>query len=318
MTTGEKLQKLRKDNNYTQEELADFLGVSRQSISKWESDGAFPETEKLIALAKLYNCSLDYLLRNDYESTKENDVVVSKPKIRQPYSGKRKVLYIIFKILLIVLTCSTIFSLLLLSISEKDCICSVDRGYKNLNMLWIYWAFLPIPICCLVFGIVMTIRKKKSVSNIVIGSIFTFFLSIYGSFPVFFKSVYIKDLDYWNYLDSTINLNLPDDVSAIREESEANDGTFETSFKSVLTFNSKYSFHTFQSSIDERWRTTFSNDAVPYSYAREVSEGFDKYLIYCFDTNECNPSSFISERKYVVISLTEAKMGMYLCEYYAK
>ena len=120
MTTGEKLQKLRKDNSYTQEELADFLGVSRQSISKWESDGAFPETEKLIALAKLYNCSLDYLLRNDYESTKENDVVVSKPKIRQPYSGKRKVLYIIFKILLIVLTCSTIFSLLLLSIFEKD------------------------------------------------------------------------------------------------------------------------------------------------------------------------------------------------------
>ena len=51
MTTGEKLQKLRKDNNYTQEELADIMNVSRQSISKWESDVAFPETEKLIALS---------------------------------------------------------------------------------------------------------------------------------------------------------------------------------------------------------------------------------------------------------------------------
>ena len=47
MTTGEKLQNLRKENNYTQEELADILGVSRQSISKWESDVAFPETDKL-------------------------------------------------------------------------------------------------------------------------------------------------------------------------------------------------------------------------------------------------------------------------------
>lgn len=65
MTTGEKLQKLRKDNNYTQEELADIMNVSRQSISKWESDVAFPETEKLIALSKLYHCTIDYLLNTD-------------------------------------------------------------------------------------------------------------------------------------------------------------------------------------------------------------------------------------------------------------
>ena len=65
MTIGEKLQQLRKDNNYTQEELADIMGVSRQSISKWESDVAFPETEKLITLSKLYQCSIDYLLNED-------------------------------------------------------------------------------------------------------------------------------------------------------------------------------------------------------------------------------------------------------------
>lgn len=65
MTTGEKLQNLRKENNYTQEELADILGVSRQSISKWESDVAFPETDKLITLAKLYHCTIDYLLNSD-------------------------------------------------------------------------------------------------------------------------------------------------------------------------------------------------------------------------------------------------------------
>lgn len=65
MTLGEKLSKLRKENNYTQEQLADILGVSRQSVSKWESDIAWPETDKLIKLGKLFDCSMDYLLNED-------------------------------------------------------------------------------------------------------------------------------------------------------------------------------------------------------------------------------------------------------------
>ena len=62
MTLGEKLAKLRREQNLTQEQLAELLGVSRQSVSKWESNAAYPETEKLIRLAKMYDCSLDYLL----------------------------------------------------------------------------------------------------------------------------------------------------------------------------------------------------------------------------------------------------------------
>ena len=65
MTFGEKLSKLRKEYNYTQEQLADILGVSRQSISKWESDIAYPETDKLIKIAKIFDCSMDYLLKEE-------------------------------------------------------------------------------------------------------------------------------------------------------------------------------------------------------------------------------------------------------------
>ncbi len=65
MTLGEKLSKLRKEYNYTQEQLADILGVSRQSISKWESDIAYPETDKLLKTGKLFDCSMDYLLKED-------------------------------------------------------------------------------------------------------------------------------------------------------------------------------------------------------------------------------------------------------------
>ena len=65
MTLGEKLSRLRRENNYTQEQLADILKVSRQSISKWESDIAYPETDKLIKMGKLFDCSMDYLLNEE-------------------------------------------------------------------------------------------------------------------------------------------------------------------------------------------------------------------------------------------------------------
>lgn len=65
MTFGEKLAQLRRENNYTQEQLAEILQVSRQSISKWESGLSFPETDRLIKIGRLFSCSMDYLLNDD-------------------------------------------------------------------------------------------------------------------------------------------------------------------------------------------------------------------------------------------------------------
>ena len=67
MTTGEKLAALRKKKGITQEHLAELLQVSRQSVSRWEMDVAFPETEKLIKLARLLECSIDFLLNENLE-----------------------------------------------------------------------------------------------------------------------------------------------------------------------------------------------------------------------------------------------------------
>lgn len=68
MTLGDKLSKLRKENNYTQEQLSSLLGVSRQAISKWESNITYPETDKLIRMSELFDCSLDYLLKDAEET----------------------------------------------------------------------------------------------------------------------------------------------------------------------------------------------------------------------------------------------------------
>lgn len=78
MTLGEKLAKLRKENHYTQEQLADILDVSRQSVSKWESDVAYPETEKLVKLGKLYHCSMDYLLNDEIEEETKKEEQAKK------------------------------------------------------------------------------------------------------------------------------------------------------------------------------------------------------------------------------------------------
>lgn len=92
MTLGDKLSKLRKENNYTQEQLADVLGVSRQAISKWESNITYPETEKLIRISKLFNCSLDYLLKDAeetiYKPQSDTDTLFLRKRIRERKSEK--------------------------------------------------------------------------------------------------------------------------------------------------------------------------------------------------------------------------------------
>lgn len=62
MTTGERIYNSRKRAGMTQEELAERLGVSRQAVSKWEQDAAYPETEKLVELCRLFGLSADELL----------------------------------------------------------------------------------------------------------------------------------------------------------------------------------------------------------------------------------------------------------------
>ena len=65
MSFSQKLQQYRKTEKLSQEELAHRLGVSRQSVSKWEQNLSFPETEKLIELSSLMGMSLDVLLKED-------------------------------------------------------------------------------------------------------------------------------------------------------------------------------------------------------------------------------------------------------------
>lgn len=75
-----RLQKLRKEKGYSQEQLAEELGISRQAVSKWERAESSPDTDNLICLAKLYGISLDELLSTDdsIQTIKEEQIVNDK------------------------------------------------------------------------------------------------------------------------------------------------------------------------------------------------------------------------------------------------
>ena len=62
MRFSEKLPKLRKDNNLSQEQLADKLGVSRQAVSKWEAGNSYPDMEKMLQMCKILNCHLEDIM----------------------------------------------------------------------------------------------------------------------------------------------------------------------------------------------------------------------------------------------------------------
>ena len=63
MNIADRIQYLRKQKGYSQEELADKVGVSRQAVSKWESEQSTPDLEKVIAMSELFEVTTDYILK---------------------------------------------------------------------------------------------------------------------------------------------------------------------------------------------------------------------------------------------------------------
>lgn len=92
MTFGEKLKALRKERGYSQEEFAQHMDVSRQAVSKWESDRGTPETDKLLQISTIFGVTLDYLLKSEHseDGQQNNGYYVSREMIDGFLSYKRQ------------------------------------------------------------------------------------------------------------------------------------------------------------------------------------------------------------------------------------
>ena len=73
MIFADKVIMLRKRNGWSQEELAEKMNVSRQSVSKWEGAQSIPDLEKILRLSELFGVTTDYLLKDELEETEYVD-----------------------------------------------------------------------------------------------------------------------------------------------------------------------------------------------------------------------------------------------------
>lgn len=97
MNLGKKIAELRKKNNLSQEELAEKVGVARQTISKWEIGDTTPDINQVKIISKIFNISIDELVGNDI-----NNVIVEKISNTEKLAGITIKILKVFGIMLIV------------------------------------------------------------------------------------------------------------------------------------------------------------------------------------------------------------------------
>ena len=115
MTLHEKIYELRKKNGLSQEALAEILGVSRQSVSKWETGEATPEVNKLLSLSKLFGVTTDYMLNDETEEenvseTAKNEILSSDFEVTsvsesRPIKKGRNVRTLVIILLICIVLC---------------------------------------------------------------------------------------------------------------------------------------------------------------------------------------------------------------------
>lgn len=99
MTLGEKIYRLRTEKGLSQEAFGEVLNVSRQSVSKWETDQSVPELDKLVAISEFFEVSTDYLLRDEVKEDKPDDseskssynIVYRYKRPRYEYKSKKMI-----------------------------------------------------------------------------------------------------------------------------------------------------------------------------------------------------------------------------------
>ena len=94
MNLADNLKKIRKDNNLSQEQLAEKLGVSRQSVSKWENGEAYPEMNNILELCKIFNCKINDLIHTDMSdiSSLDEEIIMNVVKFNDKKQQQVKTL----------------------------------------------------------------------------------------------------------------------------------------------------------------------------------------------------------------------------------
>lgn len=161
MNIGERLLRLRKQKGLSQEEIANIIGVSRQTISKWETGESNPDFDKIIPLCDLYNITTDELIRGESKIIFENDV--KKNDFNDRFEDKNKEKEVTnYKPLkrfepLVVSICVFLYFISVIWIIMIE---SLDVISEEM-MISIFLMIVAIPTCILTFYYMSVANKKK-------------------------------------------------------------------------------------------------------------------------------------------------------------
>jgi transcriptional regulator with XRE-family HTH domain len=180
MHLSEKIQLLRKQRNLSQEQLAEELDVSRQAISKWESEQSVPEMNNIIQLSEIFNVSTDYLLKEDGAEASEgcSQLQTDDEKLRMKKSAMLLSTGVNIFGLLVAIALSLrwqtrlslpagialqLFALVYFEISIND---QLSKNSKNVIRRHFYaqnlWIFLPLPMIGMVSAVLTLYPRPYS------------------------------------------------------------------------------------------------------------------------------------------------------------
>ena len=205
MTLGEKIYKFRTDKNLSQGDLSDMLGVSRQSVSKWENDAATPDLDKIIKLAEVFGTSIDELVKDNAATLPKTEepqttVIIKKESAFPPRKIVGTILLSLSAVITVVLLAAGGgISGLILSSPLILCglVCFIFK--KNVG-LWCAWAVF--------FAVDMFLRMATGTSSSVIfnfqallfyirGGEFIRLLLSFAQFAAIISLVSITVLRFW-------------------------------------------------------------------------------------------------------------------------
>ncbi len=119
---GENIKKFRQENNYTQEEFAKKINVTRQTISKWEKNISVPDIESLLLISECFNIDINVLLEIDADDQHDKDFIKTKDHqlsyVNEQKSIKLKKIIKILVIMFLIGIFILIFCFMFLSSSE--------------------------------------------------------------------------------------------------------------------------------------------------------------------------------------------------------
>lgn len=216
MTLGERILKYRKKAGISQEELADKLNVTRQSISLWETDQTLPSLDNLIALADIFGISMDELCGREIQ----NDVTEQTPldettinAVNDTPSQKQQIKIATPNRLLKISFLLSILSLFLglLVVMVVFLASPLPEFVESLSRyVWIFFLFIPLPLASIILGIIFLQKKYKCKKNIVVGVIICVVLCLLGQFTFSLKPLAFKDDPYLLYLENSLPIKILD------------------------------------------------------------------------------------------------------------